>query len=50
MARKVYRKKRRSCRICKPGKRGLAPRWTRGTSLARLGAGLGRHKFQPKSS
>jgi hypothetical protein len=27
MARKRYRSKRRTCSLCKPGKRGLAPRW-----------------------
>ena len=28
VSRKRYRKKRRSCAICKPDKRGLAVRWT----------------------
>ena len=25
--RKRYQRKRRTCRLCKPHKRGLAPRW-----------------------
>ena len=25
--RKRYRRKRRACSICKPNKRGMAPRW-----------------------
>jgi hypothetical protein len=37
MARKVYRRKRRSCGVCKPSKRGLAPRWS-DRDLARLKA------------
>jgi hypothetical protein len=28
MSRKAYRKKRRSCALCKPSKRGLAIRWS----------------------
>jgi hypothetical protein len=27
MAGKRYRSKRRSCSLCKPGKRGITPRW-----------------------
>jgi hypothetical protein len=28
VSRKRYRRKRRSCAVCKPGKRGLAVRWS----------------------
>jgi hypothetical protein len=28
VSRKRYRRKRRSCRACKPSKRGLAVRWS----------------------
>lgn len=28
MPRKVYKKKRRSCSLCKHHKRGITPRWT----------------------
>lgn len=37
MARKVYRRKRRTCSLCKPHKRGITPRWT-DKDLARLRA------------
>ena len=26
--RKMYKRKRRSCGVCKPGKRGVVKRWT----------------------
>jgi hypothetical protein len=35
--RKRYQRKRRTCRLCKPHKRGLAPRW-RPQEAARLAA------------